>query len=190
MTELSERDCLLVVDVQNDFCPGGALAVDAGDGVIPQINLWVRRAVQAGCSVVASRDWHPADHLSFTDHGGDWPAHCISGTRGAEFHPDLELPDGVLVVSKAASADRESYSAFDGTGLAEQLRARGISRVVVGGLALDYCVKATVLDAVVEGFEVRLLRHATRAVDVHPGDGQRALEEMLRAGVRIDEVEP
>jgi len=190
MTKLSERDCLLVVDVQNDFCDGGALAVDGGEQVVPVINDWIRRAVAAGSPVVASRDWHPADHASFAEFGGQWPAHCVRGTQGADFHPRLALPDDAVVVSKATVAERESYSAFDGTGLAEQLRDRSVARVIVGGLALDYCVKATVFDAIAEGFEVHLLKDATRAVEVEPGDGQRALEEMLRAGAKIDEVEP
>jgi nicotinamidase/pyrazinamidase len=187
--ELSERDCLLVVDVQNDFCTGGALAVDDGDEVVPVINDWIRRAVAAGTPVVASRDWHPADHKSFAENGGPWPVHCVRGTTGAEFHSELDLPAGAVVVSKATAPERESYSAFDGTDLAETLRDRNVNRLLVGGLALDYCVKATAVDAVAAGFEVHLLRDATRAVDARPGDGRRALDELRRAGVKIDEVE-
>jgi len=188
MRELGRRDCLLVVDVQNDFCAGGALAVDGGEQVVPVINDWIRRAVDAEITIVATRDWHPADHRSFTEQGGIWPPHCVRGTPGAEFHPALTLPSGTVVVSKATTADVDAYSAFDGTGLAETLRARSVDRVIVGGLALDYCVKATALDAIAAGFEVQLLGEATRAVDVRPGDGRRAIEELREAGVKIDGV--
>ena len=190
MRRLNERDCLLIVDVQRDFCAGGALAVEGGEQVVPVINDWIKRAREAGVPIVASRDWHPADHSSFVDNGGPWPPHCVRGTDGAEFHPDLDLPDDALVVSKASRPERDSYSAFDGTGLADELAKQSVSRVIVGGLALDYCVKATVFDAIAAGFEVQLIRAATRAVDIQPGDGRRVLEEMRRAGVEIDEVEP
>jgi nicotinamidase/pyrazinamidase len=187
MAQLSDRDCLLLVDVQNDFCPGGTLAVAGADEIVPVLNRWVRLARSAGSPVVASRDWHPADHASFVDQGGPWPAHCVRGTPGAAFHPELELPEDVVVVSKATAAQGDSYSAFDGTGLEQLLRERGVSRVLVGGLALDYCVKATVIDAVAAGFDVQLLLDGTRAVDLRAGDGERALDEMRSAGATIDE---
>jgi nicotinamidase/pyrazinamidase len=187
MVELSDRDCLLVVDVQNDFCAGGALAVDGGEEVVPVLNRLVGLALDAGSPVVASRDWHPADHSSFVERGGKWPSHCVQGTPGADFHPDLDLPKRTVVVSKATTRDDDTYSAFDGTGLAQLLRERGIERLVVGGLALDYCVKATVIDAVAAGFQVRLLTAATRSVNLEPGDDRRAIAQMREAGAEIDE---
>lgn len=184
--ELQQSDALLVVDVQNDFCPGGALAVEDGDAVVPVLNDWIARARDAGIPVVASRDWHPADHCSFEAQGGPWPRHCVRETEGAAFHPDLQLPDDALVVSKGKAQDRDNYSAFDDTGLADTLHQRGVRRVWVGGLAQDVCVQATVLDACEAGFETHLIADATRAVNVNPGDGERALEAMRAAGARIE----
>ncbi|RMG49198.1 MAG: nicotinamidase [Acidobacteria bacterium] len=186
----SPNDALIVVDVQNDFCPGGALPVPAGDEVVPELNAWIAWARAGGALVVASRDWHPAHHCSFEPFGGRWPPHCIAGTPGAAFHPRLEIPDEAVIVSKATQPDRDAYSAFDGTGLETRLRERGVKRVLVGGLALDYCVKATALDAARAGFETVLLRSATRPVEVHPGDGERAVEELRAAGVRILDGRP
>lgn len=183
--KLSQHDALLVVDVQNDFCPGGALAVPEGDQVVPVLNEWIRAAREAGVPVVASRDWHPAGHCSFAEQGGPWPVHCVQDTEGAAFHPDLRLPADALVISKGQSPERDNYSAFDDTGLADMLRERGVERVRVGGLAQDVCVRATVLDACEAGFETHLIADATRAVDVEPGDGERALEAMRAAGARI-----
>jgi nicotinamidase/pyrazinamidase len=179
---LSPADALLIVDVQNDFCPGGALAVTEGDKVVPIINEWIRMAEAGGAAVFASRDWHPADHISFRHRGGPWPPHCIQGTPGAEFHPDLNLPPNVQVISKADTPDRDSYSAFGGTDLSARLHAAGIQRLWIAGLAQDYCVRATALDGLREGFEVHLIVDATRAVNVEPEDGRRALEEVQRAG--------
>ncbi|MBI2930478.1 MAG: nicotinamidase [Planctomycetes bacterium] len=180
-------DALLIVDVQNDFCPGGALPVPHGDEVIPELNGWIAAAREAGIPVFASRDWHPADHASFRATGGQWPPHCIQGTAGAEFHQDLHFPSDVAVISKGTSPDRDGYSAFGGTNLAERLRHAGIRRLWVGGLALDYCVRASVLDALATGLGVHVIRAGTRAVDVHPGDGERAVAEMARAGAVIEE---
>lgn len=189
MTEqLSQKDALIVVDVQNDFCPGGALAVREGDAVVPVLNEWIERAQSAGAAVVASRDWHPEDHCSFDARGGPWPRHCVRETRGAAFHPELRLSDDALVVSKGQARDRDNYSAFDDTGLADTLHQRGIERLWVGGLAQDVCVRATVLDACEAGFETHLIADATRAVDVNPGDGERALEAMRAAGARIEKA--
>lgn len=184
--KLSQHDALLVVDVQNDFCPGGALAVPEGDQVVPVLNEWIRAAGEAGVPVVASRDWHPAGHCSFAEQGGPWPVHCVQDTEGAAFHPDLGLPADALVISKGQAPERDNYSAFDDTGLADMLRERGVERVWVGGLAQDVCVRATVLDACEAGFETHLVADATRPVDVEPGDGERALEAMRAAGARIE----
>lgn len=175
-------DALVVVDVQRDFLPGGALGVPAGDEVVAPLNHAIAAFGRAGQPVFFSRDWHPADHCSFRAQGGPWPPHCVAGSAGAAFAPALKMPRDAAVISKADSAERDAYSAFQGTDLAAQLEAAGIRRVFVGGLATDYCVKATVLDARAHGFEVELLQDAVRAVEVQPGDGERALEEMRRQG--------
>lgn len=180
---LGPEDALLLVDVQNDFCPGGALAIEGGDEVIPVLNAWVREAVRRGAFLAASRDWHPSDHLSFHHRGGPWPPHCIQGTEGAEFHPDLELPEEAVVVSKADQPEKEAHSAFDGTALAELLRERGVRRVFVGGLAQDVCVRATVLEALDLGLEAHLLVDGTRPVDARKGE--KALREMEQRGARM-----
>ena len=188
MRESLERGyALVIVDVQNDFCPGGSLAVPDGHEVVPVLNLWIESAVDAGIPIFASRDWHPANHISFQQRGGPWPPHCVQGTRGAEFHPDLRLPASANIISKAATADEDSYSAFGGTDLAQKLNAEGVRRIWVGGLALDYCVQATVLDGLNEAFTVHLILGATRAVTVQPGDGQRAVDRMREAGAVIED---
>jgi nicotinamidase/pyrazinamidase len=174
-------DALIVVDVQNDFCPGGALAVPRGDEVIEPVNR-----LAAGMPLVfATRDWHPRDHGSFASQGGPWPEHCVEGTEGAQLHPGLRPPPGAEIVDKGQDRDTEGYSAFEGTGLESRLREAGATRVHVAGLALDYCVKHTALDARRHGFDVVIHRDATRAVDVRPGDGERALEELRAAGVEV-----
>ncbi len=183
---LERSDALLIVDVQNDFCPGGALAVPEGDRVIPVLNRWIKAARARGARIYASRDWHPPDHVSFSQQGGPWPAHCVHDTVGARLHARLELPDEAEVVDKGVNRRRDNYSAFHETGLAERLRAAGVRRVWVGGLAQEYCVLATVLDALKEGLEVHLLTEATRPVEVHPGDGRRALEKMRAAGAVLE----
>jgi len=180
---LSRTDALVVVDVQNDFCPGGALAVARGDEVVPVLNRWIAAAREAGAPVVASRDWHPRGHVSFKARGGPWPDHCVQDTPGAALRTDLALPPDAVVLSKGAEIDRDAYSAFDGTGLADRLRKAGVRRVFVGGLAQDVCVRATVLDALKAGFDVSLIESATRPVDVE--GGKRALDEMRRAGAAV-----
>lgn len=177
------EDALIVVDVQNDFCPGGALAVADGDAVVPVLNRAIESAQQAGVPVVASRDWHPERHCSFQPQGGPWPPHCIQETEGAEFQPDLVLPDEAHLVSKGTFEAEDQYSALDGTGLGDWLRHQGVRRLWVGGLAQDVCVRATVLDALKEGFAVKLMREATRPVDAE--GGRRALDEMLEAGAEL-----
>jgi len=179
---LQKDDALLIVDVQNDFCPGGSLAVPEGDKIVPILNIWIEKAIEAGAPVYASRDWHPPNHISFREREGPWPPHCIQGTHGAEFHPGLKLPANAQIVSKADTPDQDSYSAFGGTDLAVRLRAGGVKRLWIGGLALDYCVRASALDAIREGFEVHLIVAATRPVNIKPIDGPRALDEIQRAG--------
>ena len=175
-------DALVIVDVQKDFLPGGSLAVPFGDEVIPVLRRAARAFDRRGLPVLATRDWHPPDHCSFVAQGGPWPSHCVAGTEGAELASELGLPDGARLVSKADRSDRDAYSGFQDTELAELLREAGVTRVFVGGLATDYCVRATVLDALAEDFEVVLLSDAVRAVDVEPGDGARAIQEMVGAG--------
>jgi nicotinamidase-related amidase len=175
-------DALIVVDVQNDFLPGGRLAVPEGDEVVAPLNRAILKFIAAGQPVFATRDWHPPDHVSFLGRGGLWPPHCIRDTLGAAFAPTLHLPASVTVISKATSSEREAYSGFDGTDLARRLREAGVKHVFVGGLATDYCVLNTVHDALDRDFMVSLLVDAVRAVEVHPGDGERALAEMARLG--------
>ncbi len=180
-------DALLVVDVQNDFLPGGSLAVPDGDAVVAPLNAWLARFAAAGRPIFATRDWHPGDHCSFREFGGIWPAHCVAGTPGAAFAPGLELPASAQTVSKATRREVDAYSGFSGTDLDERLRRAGVRRLFVGGLATDYCVLNSVRDALSLGYEVMLLREAVRAVDVHPGDGRRAIAAMTEAGARIVE---
>lgn len=177
-------DALLLVDVQNDFLPGGALAVPDGDAVIPVLNRYVAAARAKNTPIYASRDWHPRDHCSFKAQGGIWPPHCVAGTAGAEFAPALDLPPKTGVVSKAAAREADAYSAFEGTTLAEELRRKGVKRLLIGGLATDYCVLNSVRDALKHGFQVLLLTDGMRAVNVKPHDGDEAQAEMMRLGAR------
>jgi nicotinamidase/pyrazinamidase len=177
----SQTDALIIVDVQNDFCPGGALAVPRGDEVVPVIN----RLLERHWLSVATKDWHPADHCSFESRGGPWPPHCVQGTAGAELHPKLDATKIRLVITKGSHPDRDAYSGFQGTELAKILRGKGVNRVVVCGIATDYCVRATAHDALQEGFEVLVLEDAIRGVEVQPGDSQRALDELRQAGAAV-----
>jgi nicotinamidase/pyrazinamidase len=176
------RDALVVVDVQNDFLPGGALAVPRGDETISLLNRWIEQAVTARIPVFATRDWHPENHCSFRARGGPWPPHCVQGSAGADFVRELRLPLSANVVSKGTDPDRDAYSGFQGTDLDDRLRALAVRRLLVGGLATDYCVLETVRDALARGYEVVLLKDAVRAVDVVAGDGERAQQEMIRLG--------
>jgi len=178
------KQALIVVDVQNDFCPGGSLAVAHGDKVVEPLNQQIDEFLERGAPVYKSRDWHPPTTKHFEAYGGTWPVHCVQNTKGAEFHPALRDDPRITVVSKGLG-DTDCYSAFDETDLASQLREQGVEEVVVGGLATDYCVKNTVLDALKHGFKVKALKNATRAVDLQPGDGDRAIEEMRAAGAEI-----
>ena len=184
MSTQQEGRALIVVDVQNDFCPGGSLAVERGDEVVEPLNRLIKEFLEQGLPVYKSRDWHPPTTKHFADYGGTWPVHCVQGTAGAEFHKDLLDDPRVRVVSKGLG-DEDNYSAFDGTDLAAQLREAGVREVWVGGLATDYCVKNTVLDALRQGFRVRAVSDAMRAVNLRPGDDERALEEMRAAGAEV-----
>ena len=181
---LTPEDALLIVDVQNDFLPGGSLAVAGGEQVIPVLNRYIGIFTRASLPVIATRDWHPRDHCSFELNGGIWPEHCVQGTSGAAFAANLALPESVMVVSKDALPLQSTYSGFEQTDLADRLRAMGVRRLFIGGIATDYCVLHTVTDALAAGFAVMLLTDAIRAVDLHPDDGELALRDMTDCGAQ------
>ncbi len=180
--EIRKDDALIIADVQNDFLPGGALAVTDGDAVVPVLNEYTLVFTANALPIFATCDWHPATHCSFVANGGPWPIHCLANSLGAQFAKELALPDDVTIVHKGIDVAKEAYSGFQGTDLADQLHGYGIKRVFVGGLATDYCVLNTVNDALAEGFDVVLLMRAIRAVNLDPGDGDRAIESMLERG--------
>lgn len=189
LIQLRAGDALLVVDVQNDFLPGGQLAVARGDQTVPVLNGYITRFREKGLPVFATRDWHPPNHCSFVEQGGPWPPHCVADTAGAALAEGLELPEDTPIVSKATTSERDAYSGFEGTDLADRLRARGVKRVFVGGLATDYCVLNTVRDALSLGLETVLLTDAIQAVNAEPGDGARAEREMAQLGARYATLE-
>jgi nicotinamidase/pyrazinamidase len=178
------KQALIVVDVQNDFCPGGTLAVPHGDEVIAPLNKLIDEFLERGDPVFQSRDWHPLSTKHFAAYGGTWPVHCVQNTEGAAFHPALRSDPRIKVISKG-TGDTDGYSAFDGTDLASQLTQAGVAEVVVGGLATDHCVKNTVLDALQQGYKVKAVEEAMRPVELRPGDGERAIAEMRAAGAEI-----
>jgi nicotinamidase/pyrazinamidase len=180
----SNKRALIVVDVQNDFCPSGALAVAHGDEVVPPLNKLIEEFLERGEPVFKSRDWHLENTKHFAAYGGTWPVHCVQNTKGAEFHPQLIDDMHIRVISKGLG-DTDCYSAFDETDLALQLRRLGVEELWVGGLATDYCVKNTVLDGLREGFKVKALADAMRPVNLNPHDGAQAIEEMRNAGAEI-----
>ena len=177
-------DALVIVDVQNDFCPGGALPIEGGSEVVPILNRWIAAAIVKHVSIYASRDWHPVDHISFRQQGGLWPPHCIQDSEGARFHPELQLPGSVIKITKGVRFDHDQNSIFDATGLTYQLRLKGIKRLWVGGLAEDVCVLASILDACRNGFDVVLIQDATRPVSAD--SAERARQQMREAGARFE----
>jgi nicotinamidase/pyrazinamidase len=181
----TRKKALIVVDVQNDFCPGGSLAVAQGNEVVTPLNDLMHDFLDRNELVFKTRDWHPAQTKHFQAYGGIWPVHCVQGTRGAEFHPDLLDDPRIEIISKGIDESADGYSGFDGTTLAQTLRHEGVEELWVGGLATDYCVKQTVLDGLRKGFAVKALADAMRAVNVNPEDGARAIEEMKAAGAEI-----
>ena len=187
--ELRHGDALIIVDVQNDFLPGGALAVPNGDAVVPVLNRYIDLFQNRNLPIIATRDWHPEQHCSFKPRGGIWPVHCVAETNGAAFSKDLKLPKNARIVSKADTTEKESYSGFGNTELANQLHAQQVKRLFVGGLATDYCVLNTVLDGIKNGFEVFLLRDASRAVNIKPDDGTNAEAEMARQGAKAIDLQ-
>jgi nicotinamidase/pyrazinamidase len=187
---LQPGDAVLVVDPQNDFCPGGSLGVADGDAIFPIVNAWMAAAEEAGVPVLVTRDWHPPHTTHFVERGGVWPPHCVQGTPGAEFHPALRVPDNALTVSKGMGEQEDAYSGFQarderGVLLDRLLEERGVHHVYLMGLATDYCVRASALDAVRSGLQVTVVRDGVRAVNLRPTDGERAMQEMRAAGVEI-----
>jgi len=182
--DLQPGDALLVTDIQNDFLSGGSLAVPGGDEVVPVLNRYIDIFVTRNLPVFATRDWHPEHHCSFRAQGGPWPPHCIVGTHGAEFAAALRLPPSAVIISKATTPEHDAYSSFLRTDMDRQLRDAGIRRIYIGGLTTDYCVLNTTRDALQLGYQVFVLVDTIRAVDVHPGDGQRAVEEMIALGAK------
>ncbi|MDE3242003.1 MAG: isochorismatase family protein [Nitrospirota bacterium] len=180
--KLERGDALFVADIQNDFLPGGSLAVPRGHEIVSVLLHYLALFQSHSLPIFAGRDWHPADHCSFRDQGGIWPPHCIAGSIGADAPPDFPLPPSVVIVHKATASDQEAYSAFEGTTLDAALHAQGVRRLFIGGIATDYCVLNTVKDALALGYAVVLLRDAIRSVNVHPDDGANAEAEMLRLG--------
>lgn len=176
---------LIVVDVQNDFCPGGSLPVSDGDNIIGPINKLINFFSEKHIPVFYTRDWHPVDHSSFSKQGGPWPPHCIAGTKGAEFHEDLDIVSHSEIISKATDRDKDSYSAFGETDLNIKLKALKVEKLVIAGLATDYCVKNTVLDALNYGFKTLVVNEGIKAVNVNPEDGSKAIEEMKNKGAEI-----
>ncbi len=182
---LAPGDALLIVDVQNDFLPGGGLAVPYGEAVIPILNRYLDYFSKQNLPILATRDWHPLNHCSFKQQGGLWPEHCVAQTFGAEFPADLSLPEPTRIISKATHPDTDAYSGFQNTGLDSRLKSQGIRRLFIGGLATDYCVLNTVKDALQLGYTVYLLQDAVRAVNQNPTDGEQALQDMMELGCRL-----
>jgi nicotinamidase/pyrazinamidase len=176
---------LIVVDVQRDFCPGGSLAVNHGDRVVPKLNKVIEAFQRAKLPIFFTRDWHPPDHSSFKSRGGTWPPHCVRGTTGAKFHPDLEVPPGSVIISKATDSRFEAYSGFQGTDLEKQLRDRHVDEVFLGGLATDYCVKESSLDALRAGFGVNVLRDCVKGVNLRRNDSALAMRAVEERGARL-----
>jgi len=187
---MHRRAALIIIDVQVDFCPGGALPVPKGDQVIHALNRYLELFEQRSSPIFASRDWHPRESKHFLENGGLWPPHCVKGTRGAEFHPSLMLPEETIVISKGMAVWDNGYSAMhgvteNGTQFDMLLRRLELDRLYMGGLATDYCVKETVLDALKGGFSVTLLADAVRGVELQPGNSERAVAEMVEAGADL-----
>jgi nicotinamidase/pyrazinamidase len=183
--EESRREALLVVDVQRDFCPGGALPVKEGDRIVEPLNKIIETFAKNQLPMFFTRDWHPKNHCSFKERSGLWPPHCVQNTHGAEFQPALLVPREAVIVNKGTEADREAYSGFEGTSLATTLKRMKVSRLFIGGLAADYCVKNTVLDALKNDFEVTVLKDCVKGVNLKPNDSSKALEKMLAAGALV-----
>jgi len=184
------KKALLIVDVQNDFCPGGALGIKDGDKIIPTINKYIKNFASKKLPIFASRDWHPIQTVHFKGFGGVWPQHCIQDTKGAAFHPKLKLPKETILLYKGMDPEQDSYSAFQaqdksGISLSNLLKILDIKELYIAGLATDYCVKFSALDALKNGFKVRLLMDAIKGVDLKPNDSEKAIKEMIKKGAKI-----
>lgn len=189
-TAMDKGSALLIEDVQKDFCSGGSLAVSGGDEVVPVLNRYIDLFLEKKLPVYASRDWHPERSSHFSVFGGVWPVHCVQGSEGAQFHPGLRLPSDVIVISKGIDPAEDGFSSFEafceaGKSFDESLESRGINHIYIGGLATDYCVKYTVLEALKKGYSVTLLIDAVRGVDLKPGDSESAIREMVLAGAVV-----
>lgn len=181
------KSALVIVDVQNDFFPGGTLPVPEGDKVVPLLNDYINKFQKADIIIYASRDWHPEKTKHFKTFGGVWPPHCVQRTKGAEFHPGLKLPKEAIILTKGEDPNEDSYSGFqaktkENKSFADSLKEKGIEHLYIGGLATDYCVRATVLDALKQGFKVTILMDAIKGVDIRAGDSAKAIKEMEKAG--------
>jgi nicotinamidase/pyrazinamidase len=181
---IEPTDALLITDIQNDFLPGGTLPVEGGDEIIPVLNEYARRFEDSRAHVFVSRDWHPTNHMSFKAQGGPWPPHCVQNTKGAEFSPELKLPQPIVVISKATNPQHESYSVFDGTSFEHELKMCEVKRLFIGGLATDYCIVNTVIDARKLGYETVVLIDAILGINVQPGDVDKAIQNMKKAGAK------
>ncbi|MFN0072207.1 MAG: isochorismatase family protein [Chloroflexota bacterium] len=189
-----DRAALVIVDMQNDFLPGGSLPVPGGDKVVATLNRYIELFDSEGRPIIATRDWHPAETTHFQSSGGTWPVHCVQGTSGAEFHGDLNLPDSTVVISKGMGAREDAYSGFQGSdaqgrSLAEVLRSLDVEHLYVGGVATDYCTVATALAALAEGFKVTVLLDTVRGINLKPGDIENALADMARNGANFTTIE-
>jgi|SRR5579884_24272 nicotinamidase/pyrazinamidase len=188
------KAALVVVDMQNDFLAGGALPVPGGDDVVETLNRYIERFQQAGLPIIATRDWHPRRTTHFQEFGGTWPVHCVQGTPGAEFHKDLRLPPSTIIISKGMGENEDAYSGFQGRDeagrpMAEVLRALGVEHLYVGGIATDYCARATALGGLGEGFRVTILIDTMRGINLKPGDIEQAIADMVRAGASVTTLE-
>ena len=182
------KSAFIIVDLQNDFCPGGSLAVVGGDQVVEPINRYLDHCRESHIPVFYTRDWHPTDHCSFKIQGGLWPSHCVADSPGADFHKELKIVHPAEIISKADKKDEDVYSGFEGTELDDKLKSLKVEHLVIAGLATDYCVKETVLDALKNGFRVTILKEGIRAVNVNPEDGENGLKEMIFKGAEISEL--
>jgi nicotinamidase/pyrazinamidase len=188
------KKALLVVDMQNDFCPAGALGVRQGDKIIPAINKYIRNFSKKGLPVFATRDWHPKETMHFKKFGGVWPVHCIRNAKGAEFHPRLKLPKEAILLYKGMDPKQDSYSAFqaedaNGESLFNLLKILGVKEIYLGGLATDYCVRFSARDAIRLGFKVRVLLDAIKGVNLRPCDSENAIKEMKEEGAKFITLE-
>lgn len=180
--KVSKNDVLIITDVQNDFLPGGTLSIKESDKIIPILNEYIEIFKNFSSQIIAARDWHPANHLSFINHGGLWPTHCVQNTEGAKFNSKLKLPENTKIVSKATNPEKEAYSVFDETGLLQQLKSEDTHNIFIGGLATDYCIVNSVLDALAADFSVGVLADATCAINLNPDDEEKAFEKMIQNG--------